>query len=154
MKRRNEILALVGTLLFFSGGPVIAQDLADDEADVWATIESEWRAAEKGDSDRLEDALTDDFTAWSTDAPAPRTKSSTIMWDRFFDGHSRSLRHELYPLAIVVHGDVAIAHYLYTEVNQDKGEDGIDIDNGRFTDVLVRTPDGWKFLAWHGGNDD
>ena len=153
MKRRNEIVALVGTLLFFSGGPVIAQDLADDEADVWATIESEWRAAEKGDSDRLEDALTDDFTAWSTDAPAPRTKSSTIMWDRFFDGHSRSLRHELYPLAIVVHGDVAIAHYLYSTAF--KAKDGeVKMHSGRYTDVLVRNEDGWKFIAWHGGNDD
>ena len=24
----------------------------------------------------------------------------------------------------------------------------------RYTDVLVRTEDGWKFLAWHGGDDD
>lgn len=154
MHNKNNILILICGLLLLAGAPASAQESADDAADVWATIESEWQAAEKGDSDRLKDILTDDFTSWSTDTPAPRTKSSTIMWDRFFRDHSRSLKHELYPLSIVVHGDVAVAHYLFTEVSQNKGEDEIDVDSGRFTDILVRTPDGWKFLAWHGGNDD
>jgi hypothetical protein len=28
-----------------------------------------------------------------------------------------------------------------------------EVINGRYSDVLVRTEDGWKFIAWHGGGD-
>ena len=65
----------------------------------------------------------------------------------------RVVRYELYPLSITIHDDVAIAHYLYSSAFKDK-EGEIDISNGRYTDVLVRAEDGWKFLAWHGGDDD
>ena len=50
-------------------------------------------------------------------------------------------------------GDVAVAHYLYTSASEDK-DDNVEISNGRYTDVLIRTDDGWKFIAWHGGDDD
>jgi ketosteroid isomerase-like protein len=65
----------------------------------------------------------------------------------------RVVRYELYPLSITVHGDVAVAHYLYSTAFKKKDGD-IEMSNGRYTDVLVRTEDGWKFLAWHGGDDD
>jgi hypothetical protein len=36
-----------------------------------------------------------------------------------------------------------------------KAKDGeVEMNNGRYTDVLVRNEDGWKFVAWHGGDDD
>ena len=64
----------------------------------------------------------------------------------------RVIRYELYPLSITIHDDVAVAHYLYSTAF--KSEDGeIEMSNGRYTDVLVRTEDGWKFVAWHGGDD-
>jgi len=28
------------------------------------------------------------------------------------------------------------------------------MNNGRYSDVLVRTDDGWKFLTSHGGDDE
>ena len=75
------------------------------------------------------------------------------MWNRFNVKVSKMVAHELYPLGIVINGDVGIAHYLYTSATEDK--DGkIETSNGRYTDVLLRTDDGWKFVAWHGGEDD
>jgi ketosteroid isomerase-like protein len=65
----------------------------------------------------------------------------------------RLLKYELYPLSITVHGDVAIAHYLYSSAFKSKKGD-IEMSNGRYTDTLVRTEDGWKFIAWHGGKVD
>ena len=64
----------------------------------------------------------------------------------------RIVRYELYPLSITVHGDVAVAHYLYSTAFKSK-EGDIEMANGRYTDVLVRTEEGWKFFAWHGGDD-
>lgn len=130
-----------------------AQDAANDQADVWAVVESQWNADEQGDKEWFEELLTEEFAGWEDSAPAPRNRASTKMWDRVMDDAGTMKAHELYPLSIIVRGDVAVAHYLYTTASEDK-EGTIELENGRFTDVLVRTDEGWKFLAWHGGKDD
>ncbi len=129
-----------------------AQDSGNDQADVWATVEYQWNAEAKGDEKWIEKLLTKNFSGWSNSAPAPRGKASTAMWDRYSDTLGKLAAHELYPLAIVVHGDMAVAHYLYSSAFEDKDGE-VEMNNGRYTDVLVRTDDGWKFIAWHGGDD-
>ena len=131
----------------------MAQDSTDDQADVWAAVERQWDADEKGDPKWINEMLTEDFSGWGKESPAPRSKASTRMWDRFTDKQGKTVAHELYPLAIVVHGDIAVAHYLYTSAFEDK-EEKVEVTNGRYTDVLVRTDAGWRFLAWHGGADE
>ena len=149
----NEVRKLVLTgILLLGFTPAFAQDSTDDQADVWAVVEEEWDADEKGDRKWTDRLLSDNFTGWSKNSPAPRDKESTRMWDRFSEQMGKMVAHELYPLSIVVHEDVAIAHYLYSSAF--KSKDGeIEMGNGRYTDVLIRTEDGWKYLAWHGGPD-
>jgi ketosteroid isomerase-like protein len=72
------------------------------------------------------------------------------MWARFNADQSKGLTHELYPLSIVVHGDTAVVHYLFTVATQNKDK-RIVTENGRYTDVLVRDGETWKFISWHGG---
>lgn len=126
---------------------------SDDQADVWATIEAQWNAEEKGDKKWMERMLSDNFSGWGTNSPAPRDKAATQMWDRYTDSQGKMAAHELYPLAIIVDGDVAVAHYLYSTAYEEKGGDA-EFNNGRYTDVLIRSDAGWKFIAWHGGDDD
>lgn len=152
--KTNEVLKLVLTsALLFGFASAFAQETADDPADVWSVIEEEWNASEKGDKKWPDRMLAEDFTGWGKESPAPWDVASTKMWNRFTEQTGKMLAHELYPLSIVVHDDVAIAHYLYRSAFQPKGGD-IAMSNGRYTDILVRTADGWKFLAWHGGDDD
>jgi len=147
----THVLPILAAMLL-AIGVANAQEESDDQVDVWAVIEQQWNADEKGDKKWVEKLLTDDFAGWGTNSPAPRSRESTKMWDRFNDTQGRSVAHELYPLAIVVRGDVAVAHYLYTSAFE--GKDGeVEVNNGRYSDVLVRTDDGWRFLAWHGGDD-
>jgi hypothetical protein len=47
---------------------------------------------------------------------------------------------------------MAVAHYLYTNAMQNKDGE-VALANGRYTDVLVREGDTWKFISWHGGDD-
>ncbi len=152
--KKNVLLriALIGVSLF-SFGLLQAQEASDDTADVWSTVEAAWEADEKDDKRWIDQMLTDDFAGWSKTSPAPRSKSSTEMWDRFSEQLGKSVAHELYPLSIIVHGDIAVAHYLYTNAFEDK-EGEIEMSNGRYTDILVRSEDGWKFIAWHGGDDE
>ena len=149
----DKLKLAVTTLLLIVSGSAIAQDSANDEADVILAIEEQWDAEQKGDKDWIDEQLVNDFSGWPKNAPAPRSKSSTRLWDRFGDEQGRTIEHELYFQNIVVDGDIAIAHYLYTSAYQDK-DDEVEVSNGRYTDVLVRTDDGWKFIAWHGGDDD
>lgn len=155
MKIRFAVKLFITTILALGFNAAIAQNSTNDEADVWAVIEGEWNAAEKGDKKWPDRLLTDDFTGWPNSSPAPRSKSSISMWNKFDleSSAEKMLRHELYPLSIVVHDDVAVAHYLYTSASELK-DGSIKMSNGRYTDVLVRTEDGWKFLSWHGGADD
>ncbi len=143
--------ALAAVLL--SAGLAFAQDEPDPHADVWAVVEAQWNADEKGDKKWIDRMLVEDFVGWGKEAPAPRSKLSTKLWDRFNDTQGRGLAHELYPLSIIVHGDTAVAHYLYSMAYESKDKK-VEVSNGRYSDILVRTEDGWKFLAWHGGKDD
>ena len=150
-----KLLTVVGTLFFFS--PVWAQDDApdtsQDEAEVWAVIEEGWNADENGDREWIDRLVAEDFTGWAKSAPVPRNRASIKMWDRFAEQEGQLVAHELYPYRIIVRGDTAVAHYLYSSAF--KSVDGkITRSNGRYTDVLVRTEDGWKFFAWHGGDDE
>jgi len=133
-------------------GTATAQDNLDDSTDVWIAVEAQWDAEENGDKQWIDDMLSDSFYGWGKGNPAPRSKSSTRMWDRFNDEQGKMVAHELYPLEIVIEGDTAIAHYLYSSAYE--SNDGeVKTNHGRFTDILVRTDDGWKFLGWHGGDD-
>ena len=149
-KTMRLVLVLLGPLLLSA---TMAQDTTDDEAEVLLAIEREWEATRKGEQDIVDDMLVQEFMGWGKNSPAPRTKSSNSQWRRFNEQMGSVVRYELYPLSITVHGDVAVAHYLYSTAFKKKDGE-IEMANGRYSDVLVRTENGWKFLAWHGGDDD
>ena len=141
------LLVLAGAWL---SGPAAAQAISDDSA-VWAVIERAWAAEQRGETKWVDELLAPDFVGWPTDSPAPRDRRSTRLWVEYSARQSEVVEHELYPLSIVVHGDVAIAHYLYTAASRLKGQ-AVQQRQGRFTDVLVRIDGQWKFLSWHGGD--
>jgi ketosteroid isomerase-like protein len=153
MKQLHGLYAVTLSTLLLSGSAALAQDSADDQAAVWATIEEVWSAEERGDESWVDTNLSADFVGWPDSSPAPRSKASTRMWARFNAENSKGLTHELYPLSIIVHGDMAVAHYLYTMATQAKDK-RIVTSNGRYTDVLVRDGTAWKFITWHGGDDE
>lgn len=151
MSRVNRLGAI---LLLLCGATVAtAQGSADDQAAVWAAVEEIWAAEERGDDDWVDTMLTGDFMGWPAVSPAPRSKASTRMWARFEADQNKGLAHELYPLSIVVHGDMAVVHYLYTMAFQTRERQTVTT-NGRYTDVLVRDESGWKFISWHGGDTE
>jgi ketosteroid isomerase-like protein len=150
INRYTFVFAVAGLLL---SGVAAAQDPGGDQASVWAVVEKQWNDVADGDKKWMDELLADEFMGWPKNSPAPRNKASTKMWNRFNETQGKLVAHELYPLSIVVHRDVAVAHYLYSSAYKNKDGD-VEMNNGRYSDVLVRTDDGWKFLTWHGGSDD
>lgn len=149
-RARTGALLMGAFLLAFGGAN--AQTTSDDSA-VWAVIERAWQAEQRGDTKWIDELLAADFVGWANDSPAPRDRRSTRLWNDFSSKQVEVLEHELYPLAIVVHGDMAVAHYLFSSATRSKGED-IRVSEGRYTDVLVRVDGQWKFISWHGGDSD
>lgn len=159
MTRRLGLLAILFVLATGAGAeaeePAAAPPppVVSDDSAVWAVIERAWNAEQRGDTKWVDELLSADFVGWSRDAPAPRDKRSTRLWTEFSARQVEMVEHELYPLSIVVHGDVAIAHYLFSTASRPKGE-STRLAKGRYTDVLVRVDGKWKFLSWHGGATD
>ena len=153
MKASASLMIFLPLFSMLASPGALAQQGSDDAADVILTIEEQWEAVQGGDSDWIDEMLHDRFSGWPKEAPAPRSKLSVEKWHRFFTTQGRMVEHEHYFQTIVVDGDVAVAHYSYTTANEDN-EGDVEISSGRYTDVLVRTDDGWKFLAWHGGDND
>jgi len=149
-----KIKAFVYTALLIAclAGHESARSQSSDDSAVWSVIESAWQAERRGDTEWIEEALAADFVGWSNSSPAPRDKGSTRLWNNFSTKQVDMLEHELYPLSIIVHGDTAVAHYLYSSAIKAKGQD-VEVVSGRYTDVLVRVDGTWKFLSWHGGDD-
>lgn len=143
-------LTTVLLLALMSLSPAAVAQEGMDEAAVWTVIESQWRADQRGDRDWVERLLSADFVGWPYESPAPRNKTSTRLWSDFTSRHVEVVEFELYPLSILIHGNMAVAHYLYTTAVKPEG-DKVRVQNGRFTDVLVRVDDTWKFISWHGG---
>ena len=82
----SDKLKLAVAIIFLSlSGVATAQNSADDEADVILLIEEQWEAQQDGDDNWSDDMLVDSFSSWPTQAPAPRSKSSTQLWNRFAD---------------------------------------------------------------------
>lgn len=142
--------AVLGSTFLLMSCMASAQSVSDDAA-VWSVIEQSWQAERQGDVRWIEDLLSADFVGWSNNAPAPRDKASTRRWKTFSSKQVNIEEYELYPLSIIVHGDMAVAHYLFTTASRAKGEN-TKMTNGRFTDVLVRTDGTWRYIAWHGGS--
>lgn len=150
MKIKATLCAfLLSTCLLTFG---VAHAQATDDSAVWSVIERAWQAEQRGDSKWIDELLSADFVGWAKNSPAPRDKGSTRFWNTFTSKQSDLLEYELYPLSIIVHGDMAVAHYLYSSASKAKGEQTRTV-NGRYTDVLVRTDGEWKFITWHGGDD-
>ena len=130
-----------------------APDAADDYVAVWLVIEEQWEAVQRGEKEWIEELLSADFIGWPENSPHPRDRASTRRWNEFARKQSKGLEHEIYPLETVIHGDMAVAHYLYSNATEDR-EGKTEVSNGRYTDILVRVDGQWKFIAWHGGDDD
>lgn len=152
MKALRKFHFAVSVTALLLSGAAFAQDERDDGTDVWIIVEEQWDAEGNGDKKWIDEMLADGFYGWTNGTPAPRSKSSTRMWDRFNDEQGEMIAHELYPLEIVVEGNTAVVHYLYSSAYKSKDGD-VETNHGRFTDILVRTDDGWRFLGWHGGDD-
>ncbi len=129
-----------------------AQSWSDAQKEVWKTVVSQWEAAKAQDPSMSDTYLHDSFLGWGDGNPMPRDKSSTKRWTKYGEANSKTLEQELNPVGIVVEGSVAVVHYYYSVATENrKGER--ETNHGRYTDILLKEGERWRFIAWRGGED-
>jgi hypothetical protein len=109
MKLPKYLLAAV--LAFSTVLSAAAQTWTEEQREVWGVIDAQWKAL-KAKEPKWDQFLHPKFMGWESDAPAPDDSRLTAEWSRFHEKDTTVIVQKLTPLAIVVHGNTAVAHYL------------------------------------------
>lgn len=128
-----------------------AQQWSAEQQEVWKNIDAQWQADKDG-KNWVEEFVHPDCIGWSNTAPMPRDKANLNRWFKANQIMSKTLEYQITPLAIIVKGNIAVAHYYYLILN--KTYDGKKVfESGRWTDILIKEGNKWLFIAWQGGED-
>ena len=128
--------------------PGQAQQWSAEQMEVWDTISEMWELEMAGD-DAWKDMIHPSFLGWPYESLMPRDKENLLRLIDAESGQFKVLTQNMHPLAIVVTGSTAVAHFLHmTLVEYQDGEH--ELFEGRSTDVLTLTEAGWQIVSWVG----
>jgi ketosteroid isomerase-like protein len=149
MKIRNPWWAL---LLLAFAGIACAQTWSAEQLEVWQVELKQWQMAKDKDHSWLQTMTHPNVSVWDSSRQFPQNRDSIDRWNRLQSSQTTVLEQELFPLAIVVTGDVAVLQYRYVMVSENAKKER-EQTTGRYTDILIKDGGVWKFIAWAGGDD-
>lgn len=129
-----------------------AQSWSAEQQEVWNFELSQWKRSAAKDLAWVEEMVHPAALVWGNANPGPQTKASIARWERYNSGNSTTLEQEIFPLGIVVQGNLAVVHYRYATATEDLKKER-KATNGRYTDVLIKEGGRWQFIGWAGGDD-
>jgi hypothetical protein len=144
--------ALACVVLLACAGAASAQTWSPEQQEVWKLEQQQWQMAKDKDLTWIEKMVHPNLSYWSNDAPAPQTRESVARWNRYSNANDTVLEQELFPLAIVITGNVAVVQYHYQIARENLKKERATAF-GRYTDVLVKEGGRWLFIGWAGGDD-
>lgn len=146
---KKSILTITLAILMFTPLFVSAQNWSSDQKEVWSAIESWWDNSKANNTTALTSSIHSDYRGWSLDEAFPSTQKDLTYWVNNLMSKRKTLRTSLKPLDILVSGDMAVVHYLYSQINS--VEDKEKTITGRWTDVWKRENGKWMLYADSGG---
>jgi ketosteroid isomerase-like protein len=150
----NRFIATLFAALCFTLAQLnaFAQEWNPEQRDVWKNVEAYWAAETSGNLEEFINYMHPDYSGWYSDSPAPAGRDVARKFLTFEHKHRKTHVYHVHPLAIKVHGNVAIVHYVFTTISQ--WGDGKPSDrSGRWTDILMKQGDRWVLIGDHGGTD-
>ncbi len=133
-------------------GTAAAQAWNAAQQEVWKVEEQQWKMSAAKDDSWIEKMVHPSLSYWDNDRPAPQDKASLIRWNRYNSSQGAILEQELYPIAIVITGNIAVVQYRYSTARENYKKER-ETAHGRYTDVLLKEGGRWQFIAWSGGDD-
>lgn len=148
----NKRLVFVAVIAFtmVASTVLFAQQWSDAQKEVWKNVETYWDLAAKGDTEGFLTYFHSDFSGWVNTAHLPHDRATREKFIRFYNPKTKTLLYDINPLAIKIHGNIAIVHYSYTDVSR-YGEEKEKVEQGRWTDILIKQGDKWVMIGDHGG---
>ena len=145
--RTLSVLAFIG----FSTG-AMAQTWSAEQQEVWRFEEQQWKMTADKDLSWIDTMVHPNMVYWETVQSMPQNKASLHRWNKYGNANSTVLEQELFPISIVITGNVAVVNYTY-QIARENNEKKREMVTGRYTDVLVKEKGKWMFLTWTGGDD-
>ena len=152
MSLRRSFSTFAFLVLVAVAAPASAQTWSPEQQEVWKVEELQWKLAAAKDSSWIEKMVHPNLSYWDKNRPGPQTKASLLLWDRYNNSSSTVLQQELFPIAIVITGNLAVVQYSYSVARENYKKEQ-ELVSGRYTDVLVKEKGTWLFIAWAGGDD-
>jgi len=151
----KNVLKLIVAVAALASANAFAQMPAwnDSQEAVWAYVAKSWEddVAENG---RWPAEYTHaSYVGWGDTDVAPRGRDAEIAWNRFQDGRSTVIWHEINPLAIAVAERTAVVMYYATMIVEDEDEETERVMLG-IVETLIRHDGGWKYLSSTGFSPD
>ena len=130
--------------------PVQAQELSPQQQEVWKNVQAYNELYKQGDLEGFLSYFHPEYRGWFYLDQAPSGKDNLKEWISHAFKTSPTLVSEVHPLAILIHDDVAIVHYVYSSLYKN-AEGAEERSSGRWTDVLKKHAGKWILIADHGG---
>ncbi len=144
MNIRVALVVLCATV--FIASPLLAQEWSAAQKEVWKNVETYIDLWAKRDLEGFLDYFHTDYSGWFNSASLPSDKASTRKWISHSFQTTKISVYEVNPVAIKIHGNVAIAHYYYSFIRKDA--DGKESNrSGRWTGILMKQGDKWVLIG-------
>jgi hypothetical protein len=144
--------ALAFAVVLAGAGGVAAQTWTPEQQEIWKLEQQQWQMSKDKDLSWIEKMVHPSLSYWETGAPVPQNAASLTRWNRFNTASGATLEQEIYPIALTITGNVAVAQYSY-QVARENYKKERETVWGHYTDVLVKEGGRWLFIAWAGGDD-
>jgi ketosteroid isomerase-like protein len=148
MKNLRIFICVICLAMFSS--TVFAQEWSSAQKEVWTNVETYWDLLAEDDIEGFTRYVHSDFSGWDNGQDLPDSGAERLKAMRFNIPNSKTLFQAIKPLAIKIHGDVAIVHYSFTLISKYKEKDEKNV-KGRWTDILMKQGDKWVMIGDHGG---
>ena len=129
-----------------------AQEWSAAQKEVWKNVEAYWAADAAGNTDEFLTYFHADYSGWSLQHPLPGGKERTKKFVTHGHKTEKTLVYDIQPVAIKIHGNIAIAQYYWRQINQTVGNKEPEKESsGRWTDILMKQGDRWVLIGDDGG---
>jgi len=127
-----------------------AQEWSDKQKEVWKSVEGYADMANKGDVEGFMSYFHSDYSGWSINDALPGNKEQVRKGVTHRFPTRTTLLSDIQPVAIKIHGNVAIVHYYWSRLRKD-AEGKERNSSGRWTDILMKQGDKWVLIGDSGG---
>lgn len=150
MKSLVKCVLIMLCLTLLTSVQLFGQEWSEQQKEVWKNVETYWDLDAKRDLEGFMSYFHHDYSGWFNRNALPSNKASVRKFLSHFFETTKIVVQQIQPVAIKIHGNMAIVHYYYSRVVKDvEGKERNR--SGRWTDILMKQGGKWVLIGDHGG---